>query len=174
MKQTAGNLYWRNKINAMKDGYVSPETLIQRYELQKYDYLTFTKSGYGDKIINLDNKGRMIDGEGTDYWMRKIAALTDGVVSPETLEQRYDKQRYDGVLGNNNVNTSMTTDGNGYPTPSEGTDYWLAKIKELKDGVIVSDNKHNEDLFQEKLKQMNDGIVDPSNLVENNNNGRNI
>lgn len=176
-KQTAGNLYWRNKINAMKDGYVSPETLVQRYELQKYDYLTFTKYGYGDKIINLDHKGNMVDGPGTDYWKMKIAALVDGVVSPETLEQRYEKQKYGYENISNNgsgINDkSLTTDKNGTPTPSPGTNYWLEKLRELKNGVIKSEDPYSQDYLQKKLEELTDGIVYPANLIEGNNTGRN-
>ena len=138
-KETAGNLYWANKIYAMKDGYVSPETLVQRYELQKYDYLSFTKSGYADKIINLTNKGKIVwDGPGTGYWQRKIKSLTDGIVSPETLEQRYENQSYDYSQhgGQEQNGKTMTTDFFGNLTPSEGTEYWKRKITAMTDGVV--------------------------------------
>ena len=80
------NLYWRNKINAMKDGIVSPESLVTRYEGQIYDYTNFTHNGYSDNTINTTAKGKIkYNMPGTDYWLRKINALNDGVVDPENL-----------------------------------------------------------------------------------------
>ena len=80
------NMYWRNKINAMKDGIVSPESLVTRYEGQIYDYTNFTHNGYSDNTINTTAKGKIkYNMPGTDYWLRKINALNDGVVDPENL-----------------------------------------------------------------------------------------
>ncbi len=141
------NMYWRNKINAMKDGIVAPESLITRYEGQQYDYLNFTHNGYSDNTINTTAKGKIkYDMPGTDYWLRKIKALNDGVVSPETLEQRYSGQEYDTLnytknyTDNGQSSTQLTTDENGHPTDSTGTNYWMEKIRELKEGTIKSNN----------------------------------
>ena len=84
---------------------------------------------------------------GTDYWLRKINALNDGVVSPETLEQRYSKQEYDNAenySGEGKAGTQLTTDRLGRPTASSGTNYWLEKIRLLKEGTIESDDANRK------------------------------
>ena len=177
------NLYWRNKINAMKDGIVSPESLVTRYEGQIYDYTNFTHNGYSDNTINTTAKGKIkYNMPGTDYWLRKINALNDGVVSPETLEQRYSKQEYDNTKnysGEGKAGTQLTTDRLGRPTASSGTNYWLEKIRLLKEGTIESDapelniaNEHNgyyvTPIDNEKLQDIHDGLI-PKAVGEYNN-----
>ena len=179
--ETSAILYWENKINAMKDGYVSPETLIQRYEGQVYNYDNFTKSGYGDKTINLTKKGKMTDGNGTNYWNRKIEAMMDGIASPETLEQRYEDQVYEtgnkfgNYAGNGQSARTLRTDNNGVPIPGEGTNYWLEKFRALKYGVIeknapivnVENDNSNSGLNdkyaaqrENKLNELKDGTIE--------------
>ena len=167
------NMYWRNKINAMKDGIVSPESLVTRYEGQQYDYLNFTHNGYSDNTINTTAKGKIkYNMPGTDYWLRKINALNDGVVSPETLEQRYSKQEYNNTNYNDEgqASTQLTTDRFGRLTESSGTNYWLEKIRLLKNGTLKSEtpelnitNEHNSNhttpIDDRKLQEIHDGVI---------------
>lgn len=182
------NMYWRNKINAMKDGIVAPESLITRYEGQQYDYLNFTHNGYSDNTINTTAKGKVkYDMPGTDYWLRKLNALNDGNVSPETLEQRYSNQEYDTTNYTKNYRdegqaaTQLTTDKFGRLTESSGTNYWLEKIRLLKDGTLKSNtpelnitNEHSGDYItpidNEKLQDIHDGVIPKEHGKFNNDN----
>ena len=157
----------------MKDGIVSPESLVTRYEGQQYDYLNFTHNGYSDNTINTTAKGKIkYNMPGTDYWLRKINALNDGVVSPETLEQRYSKQEYNNTNYNDEgqASTHLTTDRFGRLTESSGTNYWLEKIRLLKNGTLKSEtpelnitNEHNSNhttpIDDRKLQEIHDGVI---------------
>lgn len=90
-----------------------------------------------DKMLTTDDYGFPTLSKGTNYFYRKLNAMMDGYVSPETLPTRYDGQIYDyNYSPTGTSGTTMLSDNKGHLKDSGGTDYWLNKFRELKGGTI--------------------------------------
>lgn len=163
--------YWETKMKQLTDGVAAPETVSERYVNQNYEQ-NYSTDGYGSKMQNSkywhDKISEIKDGNikgvydnssdaGSVHWENKMKQLTDNVVSPETVNERYINQVYDDNYSEQ-----------GYKDKNAETQYWREKTNQLKEGSIKNDYETPgvDNKLQEKMKQLTDNIAAPETVSE--------
>lgn len=166
-KNDAGSEYWNAKNQKMFDGIASPETIseapynletVQGYAEQQYNNNDNTLASLNNKLSNIKN-GTIKGPSQPSTLTAKLQQLTDGIVSPETISERYVNQRYEHNYSEG-----------GYSDTDVKTGYWNDKIGKIKNGNIKGSyddsNDANSSHWRNKINQLMDNIVSPETISE--------